>query len=310
MLKKFCLEVSTYLPLSSSLSEYAKAWTTKSKFPTSLFIFLIFTTASNSGEISSKVSEYVSNLIPGEGDTEVSIDLRENNKPDYSILAVREIQKTEDGNFFTQFSFFNTEKNNDERIVGNLGFGKRVFSDDDNMMFGLNAFYDHEFDYDHSRTSLGAEIKSSYLELNYNQYFSNSNSKTGKNSKSEEAVDGYDLELGAQVPYIPSATFYTQIFEFDVPGGNDFEGFEYSTKLEVPNSGFTLELGHTDFVDHNDEWFFQFKYSSNKINKDRPFISDEVFEKSSVADQKYEKVRRENIIIKKGDSFVVKAGGF
>ena len=76
-----------------------------------IFIFLIFTTSSNSGEISSKVSEYVSNLIPGEGDTEVSIDLRENNKPDYSILAVREIQKTEDGNFFTQFSFFNTEKN-------------------------------------------------------------------------------------------------------------------------------------------------------------------------------------------------------
>ena len=47
-----------------------------------IFIFLIFTTSSNSGEISSKVSEYVSNLIPGEGDTEVSIDLRENNKPD------------------------------------------------------------------------------------------------------------------------------------------------------------------------------------------------------------------------------------
>ncbi len=75
-----------------------------------LFIFLIFTTASNSGEISSKVSEYVSNLIPGEGDTEVSIDLRENNKPDHSILAVREIQHTEDGNSFTQFSFLILKK--------------------------------------------------------------------------------------------------------------------------------------------------------------------------------------------------------
>ena len=78
------------------------------------------------------------------------------------------------------------------------------------MMFGLNAFYDHEWDYDHSRASIGGEIKSSFLELNYNQYFSNSDSKTGKNGKSEEAVDGYDLELGFQVPYIPSATFYTK----------------------------------------------------------------------------------------------------
>ena len=34
-------------------------------------------------------------------------------------------------------------------------------------MYGLNAFYDHEFDYDHSRASLGGEIKSSFLELNY-----------------------------------------------------------------------------------------------------------------------------------------------
>ena len=74
-----------------------------------LFIFLIFTTASNSGEISSKVSEYVSNLIPGEGDTEVSIDLRENYKPDYSILAVREIERTDNGNYFTQLSLFNTK---------------------------------------------------------------------------------------------------------------------------------------------------------------------------------------------------------
>ena len=47
------------------------------------------------GELSNKVSEYVSNLIPGEGDTEVSIDLRENNKPDYSILAVRELKKND-----------------------------------------------------------------------------------------------------------------------------------------------------------------------------------------------------------------------
>ena len=259
-------------------------------------------------EIKDRFFSSIETLLDGNFEhTDFTIKSTEETKPEISIETLKPIIDTDDGLTFFQGSLF---FHDGDRETINLGLGKRFFSDDDTIIYGLNAFYDHEFDYDHSRTSLGAEIKSSYLELNYNQYFSNSNSKTGKNSKSEEAVDGYDLELGAQVPYIPSATFYTQIFEFDVPGGNDFEGFEYSTKLEVPNSGFTLELGHTDFVDHNDEWFFQFKYSSNKINKDRPFISDEVFEKSSVADQKYEKVRRENIIIKKGDSFVVKAGGF
>ena len=58
--------------------------------------------------VAKQVSEYINNIIPGEGDTEVSIDIRENFKPDYSILGVREIEKTANGNFFTQFSIFNT----------------------------------------------------------------------------------------------------------------------------------------------------------------------------------------------------------
>ena len=81
------------------------------------------------------VSQYISNLVPGEGDTEVSIDLRDSYKPDYSILAVREIEKTETGNYFTQFSLFNTEKNNDERLVGNIGIGKRNLSDDNKIPY-------------------------------------------------------------------------------------------------------------------------------------------------------------------------------
>ena len=38
--------------------------------------------------VAKQVSDYINNIIPGEGDTEVSIDIRENFKPDYSILAV------------------------------------------------------------------------------------------------------------------------------------------------------------------------------------------------------------------------------
>ena len=49
---------------------------------------------SHADDVSKQVSEYISNIIPGEGDTEVSIDIRENFKPDYSILGVREIEKT------------------------------------------------------------------------------------------------------------------------------------------------------------------------------------------------------------------------
>tara|TARA_Y100000741_G_scaffold224342_1_gene171299 strand:- start:6 stop:194 length:189 start_codon:yes stop_codon:yes gene_type:complete len=54
-------------------------------------LVLLFSSHVYAEDVSRKVSEYVSNLIPGEGDTEVSIDIRENYKPDYSILTVREL---------------------------------------------------------------------------------------------------------------------------------------------------------------------------------------------------------------------------
>mgnify|MGYP001342253866 CR=1 FL=1 len=37
---------------------------------------------------------------------------------------------------------------------------------------------------------------------------------------------------------------------------------------------------------------------------------DEMFEKADVTDQKYDKVRRDNIMVKSGSGFTVKAGGF
>ena len=57
-----------------------------------IYILLLLTSFANADEtLSDKLSGYVYNLIPGEGTTEVSIDIRENYKPDYSILLVREL---------------------------------------------------------------------------------------------------------------------------------------------------------------------------------------------------------------------------
>ena len=110
----------------------------------------------------------------------------------------------------------------------NLGFGKRILSADESFIYGLNLFYDHELDYDHQRTSVGGEIKSSILELNTNHYFAISNEKTGKNNVKEEVADGYDLEVGAHIPYMPTAKIYTKLFEYEIPGASDYEGLELS----------------------------------------------------------------------------------
>ena len=74
-----------------------------------IFLFLSYIILTTYA-FSNSVSEYISNLIPGEGDTEVSIDLRENHSPDYSLLLVRELDGETTQNTFTQLSLFNTEK--------------------------------------------------------------------------------------------------------------------------------------------------------------------------------------------------------
>jgi adhesin/invasin len=233
----------------------------------------------------------------------------ENSKPEIGILTLKPLIDTDNGLTFFQGSFFTHDG---DRETLNLGFGRRIFSNDDSVMFGLNTFYDYELDYNHQRTSLGAEIRSSILELNSNYYFALSNSRTGKDNIKEEVADGYDIEIGAHVPYVPTAKFYTKYFEYDIPGGSDFEGLEYSSKIGIPNTGLDFEVGFKDYANNGseDEWFFNLTFSLNKINADRSFITNEAFERVSMKDKKYEKVRRENLILKTKESFSIKTSGF
>ena len=275
-----------------------------------LFTVLIFSTSSAD---TSKIKDNFFNSIESFLDdnfenTDFSIKSKEGNKPEIGILTFKPINESEDEITFFQGSLFTHDG---DRETLNLGFGKRIFSEDDSMMYGLNAFYDHELDYKHQRISLGGEIKSSILELNTNHYFAISNEVTGKNNIKEEVADGYDLEIGAHIPHIPSAKIYAKIFEYDIPGGSDFEGMEYSSKIGVPNTGINLEIGLKDYGNnsYDDQWFFNLTFSLNKINPNKAFITDEAYERISMKDKKYEKVRRENLIVK-SKAFSVNAGGF
>ena len=239
--------------------------------------------------------------------TDFSIKKIESIKPEIGIQTFKIFSEDSSDLSFFQGSLF---LHDSDRETFNLGFGQRYLSNDESILFGLNAFYDYEFDYEHQRFSIGAEIKSSILDLNYNQYFAQSSSKKGKNGKDEEAIDGFDAELGAHIPYIPSMKAYLKIFDFEVSGGNDFQGLEFSTQFKVPNSGLSFEIGHTDYDHHNDQSFINLRYSNSIKNPGTSLFSSEAFERISMKDRMYEKVRRENIIKKKGASFTVKAGGF
>ena len=199
-----------------------------------LLSYIILTTYA----FSNSVSEYISNLIPGEGDTEVSIDLRENYSPDYIILLVRELDRNENGNYFTQMSLFNTEKNNDERITANFGLGKRYLSDDKFTLTGLNVFLDYDNE-GNARSSLGLEMRNAVLEFAFNNYFGLDD------ADGETVLDGYDLRLASQIPYLHWADIFLNSYAWDGAKRNDVEGLIFGSEMNLsPN--FQLELAYDD----------------------------------------------------------------
>ena len=281
------------------------------KFLAKILIFQLLFLSASFAQVDQVVDKFYSSLESfleeNFENTDFSIKKIETIKPEIGIQTFKIFSEDNSDLSFFQGSLF---LHDSDRETFNIGLGQRYLSNDESILFGLNAFYDYEFDYEHQRFSIGAEIKSSILDLNYNQYFAESSSKKGKNGKDEEAIDGYDVEIGAHLPYIPSMKAYLKAFDFEVPGGNDFQGLEFSTLFKVPNSGFSFEIGHTDYDNHNDQSFINLRYSNSIKNPGTSLISSEAFERISMKDRIYEKVRRENIIKKKGAGFTVKAGGF
>ena len=267
-------------------------------FAKTLFLSFILISNSYADGISEKIGNLISEMVPGEGYTETSIDLRENNSPDFSILAVREIAKTEDGNFFTQFSLFNTEKNSTDRWVGNLGFGKRMLSDDKFSMTGFNAFIDYDTK-SNARASLGIEAKNAVLEFNANYYEELPNSIG--NEVGEKVLDGYDLRLASQIPYLHWANAFVNSYHWDGVERDDVEGIMLGADMFLsPTFNLELAFDDKDKAGVEDEWYakLQFFYPPREGATAKDGISDTMWkEQKDMTGQLLTKVKRQNKIM-------------
>ena len=220
-------------------------------------IATLFFTAANADVIgqslskaSEKISEYTIGLIPGEGHTEASIDLREDSKPDYSILAVRELLKLDNGNIFTQFSLFNTEQANEEKIIGNFGLGSRKLFDDNTMLAGFNAFVDNDFSETNRRASIGFELRNSVLDFNSNIY------EGLQDSDDERVLNGWDYRLASQVPYLHWSKIFINHYEWDGVLRDDIKGTKMGSEMILTKS-LNLEVAYDDKAKKGleDEWY-------------------------------------------------------
>jgi len=247
-------------------------------------------------DVSDKISGYISNLIPGEGDTEVSIDLRDNHSADFSILAVRELSKINSGNIFTQISLFNTEKNSEDRIVGNFGLGSRKLLYDNTLLAGVNAFIDNDFDETTRRVSLGFELRNAVLDFSSNMY------EGIDDSQDERVMNGWDYTLASQVPYIHWSKIFVSQYQWEGILREDVEGTKLGSEmLLTPHVNLEVAYDDKDRDGLEDEWYAKIQLVHPPRNNGPTAldgISDTAWNKNKdMSDELLSKVKRNNKIM-------------
>jgi adhesin/invasin len=242
-----------------------------------------------------KTKDYLETLFPT---VEVSLGLGDPGKPTGGILVVTPLSDPNNINntTFGQGSIFL----NDDRQTVNIGIGHRILQFDKKLLLGFNAFYDHEFPYDHQRTSVGFEARSSVGEINANKYWALTKWRQGRDGFDERALDGEDIEVGVPLPYMNWTKAYVRHFRWNaVDGVADLQGNDYSLKAELP-LGLSIEAGRRDYKDQSDENFIKLTWSpkAKETLQNYQLVSNEAYSLTSMEDKRYEKVRRENLIVK------------
>jgi hypothetical protein len=190
--------------------------------------------------------------------TSIEIQVEDNFKPTIELETVQPImQNSKDDMMFYQIN----ARTRDSKKSYNLGVGYRIIASDD-MMYGINAFYDYSAENKHKRSSIGVEAISNELEARANIYNAISTKKEVKTNEFEQALDGWDVEVGGSIlPSNKNLKVYLSHSKFKAvtAGRSDYEDNQVRATYPLDDN-IMLEVGHTMEKE---------KYSSN--SKDRSF---------------------------------------
>ena len=262
------------------------------------FTVLFLTVFLSNQAFSENVYEIFSNLIPGEGITEASIQINEDDNPDLEILAVRDISSEEFSNLFSQISLHTQEINSTDRLITNLGIGYRKLSDDKSNMFGINSFIDYDLE-GHTRGSIGLELKGATLDLTANSYHKLTNMEVIDGTE-EQVLSGYEINLTSQVPYMPWSTLNWQNYGWEnEKASKDTEGNKLSWEMLLsPTVQFDVTGDFSDNSAIDDEYSYKLSFiyppREHKKTLQDGFLASTAFEKGNVEKKLKEKVRRSN----------------
>ena len=247
------------------------------------------------GKLTDKISSIVSDTLGG--DTEFSLEFPENDEVEFEILKFKELDRSESQNSFSQFSLHTQEVNDDTRYIVNLGYGQRYITSDKSMITGINAFIDYEME-GHARSSLGFEAKAPILELTGNYYLGLSGVENINGTK-EKVLDGHEINLSSQLPYMPWTRINIQNYDFKKDKASEnTNGNLVSLEMNLsPSIQFEASRNFIDTNGVEDENSFKIMYYNpprNKTSLQDGFLSASAFEKGDVEAKMKDKVRRRN----------------
>ena len=221
----------------------------------------------------------------------------------YSIFTVQPLYENLSAGRVTFFQGSIIALDDDDTL--NLGLGQRWILNDGKAIAGLNIFYDNEWDVGHERMSIGGELLTSVGDIRLNSYKALTNGKTNDDGNEEKALDGMDMELALPLPYLPSTRIHAKAFEWEgEDGASDLEGDTISLRTALPY-GFELEAGTTSYDNSykQDADFVSLTFNvarfHNQQHAEQPkLVADTAYQLTDVTERRFEKVRRQNIIVK------------
>ena len=242
------------------------------------------------------LSEAVENILDGEGDTQVRIDMGEDYKPEFSIVTVRPIaiHHSVDATFI-QLQLSDHKIRGDSRLAGNIGVGYRKLSDNKNSMTGANVFFDYD-EKGNLRASVGVELRSSAFDALANYYSAMSGGKT-VGDFTERTLDGYDISVVGQVPYIPWVNVIGKSYRWEAnKNSKDSTGEKVSLEMTLsPN--LIAEVGFDDNNINGTDNFAKitFIYPPRETpTASTDFISEKAFVQFDMSTELLSIVRRTN----------------
>ena len=248
--------------------------------------------------MSSGITSSIASVIGGQGDTEVQFSAKEDNKPQFTIMTVRPISVHPGKDaWFVQLQLSNTQIRSQSRLTTNIGLGYRTLSDNKKSMIGGNVFVDYDEE-GNSRYSLGFEFRTTVFEILINHYEAISGQKTVGNFK-ERALDGNDMSINGQIPYLPWAKINLMHYEWKkVNNSKNSKGDKLSLDLLLtPNV--VLELGVDDNNIQKKDNFAKLSFvfpPREGPSASTDFIADEAFPGGDMSSQLLSKVKRSNKI--------------